>query len=183
MQEPKKTGAGASALNDLVDLNFGGPTATPPQPHPPTRTAASLDPWSPVAEPGSAGAGAGAGADPWGGMGPIISSSTIPDPWGGIGGVGVPPSRGSPLVFAGSGSPPSAGAKPAGDPWGAAGGKPAPAGGSNGNNDPWGAAHNTDTSPAKRESRAAVFRKMIFTSPHCRGPVFPRRQHQRRRGR
>merc|ERR1719492_678304 len=52
-------------------------------------------------------------------MGPIISSSTIPDPWGGIGGVGVPPSRGSPLVFGGasSTSPPSAG-KTNHAPWG-----------------------------------------------------------------
>jgi len=66
-------------------------------------------------------------------MGPIISTSTIPDPWGGIGGVGVPPSRGSPLVFGGasSTSPPSAG-KTNPDPWTA----PAPV---QTNNDPWGA--------------------------------------------
>ena len=84
-----------SALSDLVDLNFGGPALTTTGPHPPQRTAASRDPWSPLAENGSSGGG----QDPWGGMGPIISTSTIPDPWGGIGGVGVPPSRGSPLVF------------------------------------------------------------------------------------
>ena len=102
-------------------------------PNPPQRTAASRDPWSPLAENGGSGSGQ-QGADPWGGMGPIISSSTIPDPWGGIGGVGVPPSRGSPLVFSGvsgvsSTSPPSA-AKTNPDPWNA----PAPS-----NNDPWGA--------------------------------------------
>jgi len=116
-----------SALSDLVDLNFGGPAVTTTGPHPPQRTAASRDPWSPLAENGSSG-----GPDPWGGMGPIISSSTIPDPWGGIGGVGVPPSRGSPLVFgaASSTSPPSAG-KTNPDPWSA----PAPA---PSNNDPWG---------------------------------------------
>jgi len=113
-----------------VDLNFGGPVTSP---NPPQRTAASRDPWSPLAENGGSGSGQ-QGADPWGGMGPIISSSTIPDPWGGIGGVGVPPSRSSPLVFSGvsgvsSTSPPSA-AKTNPDPWNA----PAPS-----NNDPWGA--------------------------------------------
>jgi len=88
---------GGSALNDLVDLNFGGPQG----PSPPQRTAASLDPWSP------AGEGGGAGEDPWGG----ITQSTLPDPWGGIGAHGVPPSRASPLAFP-QGSPPAA------DPWG-----------------------------------------------------------------
>lgn len=145
--KPKKSGG--SALNDLVDLNFGGPAASVVSPNPPQRTAASLDPWSPVG--GAMGATGGGGQDPWGGMGPIISSSTIPDPWGGIGGVGVPPSRGSPLVFAGgSSSPPSAGVKPGGDPWGS-GGAPAPSGGNNGNNDPWGAPANTEASPAKAD--------------------------------
>jgi len=106
-----KSGGGGSALNDLVDLNFGGPVASP---NPPVRTSASgnVDPWSPTGGmPQHADQPA---ADPWGGMGPIISSSAIPDPWGGIGGVGVPPSRGSPLVFSG-GSPPGA-AKPAPPP-------------------------------------------------------------------
>ena len=120
-------------------------------PNPPQRTAASLDPWSPLGGAGAAGGAGTGGGDPWGGMGPIISSSTIPDPWGGIEGVGVPPSRGSPLVFAGSSSPPSAGVKSGGDPWGAGAGA-APAGGTNGNNginDPWGAPTNTETSPAK----------------------------------
>ena len=130
-----------SALSDLVDLNFGGPAVTTTGPHPPQRTAASRDPWSPLAENGSSG-----GPDPWGGMGPIISSSTIPDPWGGIGGVGVPPSRGSPLVFgaASSTSPPSAG-KTNPDPWSA----PAPA---PSNNDPWGetpARGETDCPPSR----------------------------------
>ena len=84
-------------------------------------------------------------------MGPIISS-TIPDPWGGIGGVGVPPSRGSPLVFGqgqGSGSPPGAARPPppaaAADPWGA------PAASAAANIDPWGAPQQSDVSPAKRE--------------------------------
>merc|ERR1719510_204673 len=124
-QEEKKP---QSALSDLVDLNFGGPALTTTGPNPPQRTAASRDPWSPLAENGSSG-----GADPWGGMGPIISTSTIPDPWGGIGGVGVPPSRGSPLVFgaATSTSPPSGGKTTNPDPWSA----PAPA---PSNNDPWG---------------------------------------------
>ena len=104
---------------------------------------------SAAGQPGNAGQA----ADPWGGMGPIISTSTIPDPWGGIGGVGVPPSRGSPLVF-GSSSPPSTGAKPApADPWGSspAASAAAPVNVSNGNNDPWGATSNTETSPAKRK--------------------------------
>merc|ERR1719158_2621335 len=119
-------------------------------PNPPQRTAASLDPWSPMGEKPAAG-GQQSQADPWGGMGPIISSSTIPDPWGGIGGVGVPPSRGSPLVFAGSSSPPSAGVKQGGDPWGS-GGAAAPSGANNGgNNDPWGAPANTEASPAKAD--------------------------------
>ena len=130
-----------SALSDLVDLNFGAPALTTTGPNPPQRTAASRDPWSPLAENGSSVA---ARADPWGGMGPIISSSTIPDPWGGIGGVGVPPSRGSPLVFgaATSTSPPSAG-KTNPDPWSA----PAPA---TSNNDPWG------ETPAKGETGRAA---------------------------
>merc|ERR1719402_140016 len=76
----------SSGLSDLVDLNFGGSGG----PHPPQRTAASHDPWSPLGE----GAGGGA-ADPWGGQ----PTSTIPDPWGGIGAVGVPPSRASPIAF------------------------------------------------------------------------------------
>lgn len=111
-------------------------------PAPPQRTAASRDPWSPLGESGAPGQAGG--GDPWGGMGPIISTSTIPDPWGGIGGVGVPPSRGSPLVFGGatSTSPPSAG-KTNPDPWSA----PAPA---QTNNDPWGAPPVTET-PAKGE--------------------------------
>ena len=127
-------------------------------PNPPQRTAASLDPWSPVggAGGGAGGAQGGSGQDPWGGMGPIISSSTIPDPWGGIGGVGVPPSRGSPLVFAGSSSPPSAGVKQGGDPWGS-GGAAAPSGANNGgNNDPWGAPANTEASPAKGNTHDSV---------------------------
>jgi len=147
VEEEKKPSGGGSALNDLVDLNFGGPVmnnSLAQSPNPPQRTAASLDPWSPMGEKPAAG-GQQPQADPWGGMGPIISSSTIPDPWGGIGGVGVPPSRGSPLVF-GSSSPPSAGAKPAAaDPWGAAGNN------SNGNNDPWGAPQQTEVSPAAKQ--------------------------------
>ena len=134
-----------SALSDLVDLNFGGPTVTTTGPHPPQRTAASRDPWSPMAENGSSGGS----QDPWGGMGPIISSSTIPDPWGGIGGVGVPPSRGSPLVFgaATSTSPPAGKTNP--DPWSA----PAPA---PSNNDPWGEA------PAKGEEAGQPTAANIF---------------------
>jgi len=149
-------GGGGSALNDLVDLNFGsGPAVT--SPHPPQRTSASGvsgDPWSPLAE-AAPPAQSAQSADPWGGMGPIISSSTIPDPWGGIGGVGVPPSRGSPLVFAGSNSPPSSGAKPAAaDPWAGAGA----GAGAGGNNDPWGApapAVQSEVSPAKPDPFSA----------------------------
>jgi len=99
--DPKS--GGGSALSDLVDLNFGGPS-------PPQRTAASLDPWSPGGEAPAPGSG-----DPWGGVSTGVVQSTIPDPWGGIGAVGVPPSRASPLIF-GQGSPPS------GDPWGGAAG-------------------------------------------------------------
>lgn len=98
--DEKVPAGGGSALNDLVDLNFGGGGQQGPSP--PQRTAASLDPWSPVAEAG------GGSADPWGG----VTQSTLPDPWGGIGAHGVPPSRASPLVFH-QGSPPAA------DPWGA----------------------------------------------------------------
>jgi len=143
-EEPKKSGG--SALNDLVDLNFGGPVTSP---NPPQRTAASRDPWSPLGE--SPAPGQPGGGDPWGGMGPIISSSTIPDPWGGIGGVGVPPSRGSPLVFGGasSTSPPSAG-KTNPDPWAA----PAPA---QTNNDPWGGVTPAVTeTPAKGETQSVA---------------------------
>jgi len=141
VERPKeeKKPSGSSALSDLVDLNFGGPVTSPA---PPQRTAASRDPWSPLGESGAPGQAGG--GDPWGGMGPIISTSTIPDPWGGIGGVGVPPSRGSPLVFGGatSTSPPSAG-KTNPDPWSA----PAPA---QTTNDPWGAPPVTET-PAKAD--------------------------------
>merc|ERR1719483_303887 len=80
-KEENKHEEKTSALSDLVDLNFGGPVSGP---NPPQRTAASLDPWSPMGEGASA-----AGGDPWGGMG-AINTSTIPDPWGGIGAVGVP---------------------------------------------------------------------------------------------
>ena len=157
-QEEKKPSGGGSALNDLVDLNFGGPVmnnSLAQSPNPPQRTAASLDPWSPMGEKPAAG-GQQPQADPWGGMGPIISSSTIPDPWGGIGGVGVPPSRGSPLVF-GSSSPPSAGAKPAAaDPWGAAGNN------SNGNNDPWGAPQQTEVSPAAKRKLSDVYKQRFL---------------------
>ena len=125
--------SGGSALNDLVDLNFGGgaPAQVPPNydlsclnpyhyqgPSPPQRTAASLDPWSPAGQGGDLGNGGG--NDPWGGN--IVSQSTIPDPWGGIGAHGVPPSRASPLAFH-QGSPPQ------GDPWGSGGEPSASAGG------------------------------------------------------
>ena len=100
-------------MNDLVDLNFGGPA-------PPQRTAASLDPWSPV---GGAGGG-------------VLQQSTLPDPWGGIGAVGVPPSRASPLAFPAP-SPPA----PANDPWGPAEPAQTPA------QDPWGAPARPGVSP------------------------------------
>merc|ERR1719420_1000202 len=84
--EKPAAASGGSALNDLVDLNFGG--GAPAQgPSPPQRTAASLDPWSPAGQAGDNGAGG--------------------DPWGGIGAHGVPPSRASPLAFH-QGSPPQA---------------------------------------------------------------------------
>jgi len=97
---------GGSALNDLLDIGFGGPGPNPPQ-----RTAASLDPWSPL------GGGSGGGevvGDPWGG---IISKNNLPDPWGGIGAVGVPPSRASPIGGQAFGSPPHSQGM-SGDPWG-----------------------------------------------------------------
>merc|ERR1719336_3056705 len=132
---------GGSALNDLVDLNFGG--GAPAQgPSPPQRTAASLDPWSPAGaggQPGNSG-----GGDPWGGN--IVSQSSIPDPWGGIGAHGVPPSRASPLAFH-QGSPPQA------DPWGsggeASGGGLYPNLAGAGGGDPWAAQpQQASTSPA-----------------------------------
>lgn len=123
--DPPPATGGGSALNDLVDLNFGGPVQGP---SPPQRTAASLDPWSPMGE--------AAGGDPWGG----VTQSTLPDPWGGIGAHGVPPSRGSPLVFR-QGSPPND------DPWGSGGESGNGAGatglypnlGGTSGGDPWGA--------------------------------------------
>lgn len=133
--EPSTAGGG-SALDDLVDLNLGGPAQGP---NPPQRTAASLDPWSPAGEtPAAVG-----GGDPWGG----ITQSTLPDPWGGIGAHGVPPSRGTPVVFHQE-SPPK------GDPWssggdqgGASGGLYPNLGGSAGS-DPWGAPVSTNVSPS-----------------------------------
>jgi len=127
-----------SALNDLVDLNFGGPVTGP---NPPQRTAASLDPWSPMGEGASAATG-----DPWGGMG-AINTSTIPDPWGGIGAVGVPPSRASPLAF--SSSPP----RPSNsDPWGSAT-EPTTTSVSN---DPWAAPADLPASVSPAPAKTAV---------------------------
>merc|ERR1719234_125520 len=138
--------SGGSALNDLVDLNFGGGTSAQ-GPSPPQRTAASLDPWSPA---GGQGGDNGGNGDPWGGN--IVSQSSIPDPWGGIGAHGVPPSRASPLAFH-QGSPPQA------DPWGS-GGDPGASGGGGGlypnlagagvgaGPDPWGAQASTSPVPA-----------------------------------
>eukprot|EP00092_Neocalanus_flemingeri_P060156 GFUD01072062.1.p1 GENE.GFUD01072062.1~~GFUD01072062.1.p1 ORF type:complete len:565 (+),score=149.97 GFUD01072062.1:221-1915(+) len=123
-KEENKHEEKTSALTDLVDLNFGGPVSGP---NPPQRTAASLDPWSPMGEGASAVSG-----DPWGGMG-AINTSTIPDPWGGIGAVGVPPSRASPLNFH-SASPP----RPSSDPWGSASANQELTNSSVGN-DPWAA--------------------------------------------
>jgi len=129
-----------SALNDLVDLNFGGPVAGP---NPPQRTAASLDPWSPVGEGSNAG-----GGDPWGG----ITTSTIPDPWGGIGAVGVPPSRASPLTF--HSSPP----KQNSDPWGSTSGNVDLVNPSNIINDPWAAPADmpSSVSPAPIKSTSLI---------------------------
>lgn len=140
-KEEGKTDEKTSALNDLVDLNFGGPATGP---NPPQRTAASLDPWSPMGEGASAAAG-----DPWGG----ITTSTIPDPWGGIGAVGVPPSRASPLAFHSS-SPPRAGS----DPWGSASGNMELAN-TSGSNDPWAAPSDlqTSVSPAPAKTAADPF--------------------------
>eukprot|EP00092_Neocalanus_flemingeri_P074529 GFUD01092181.1.p1 GENE.GFUD01092181.1~~GFUD01092181.1.p1 ORF type:complete len:594 (+),score=157.88 GFUD01092181.1:218-1999(+) len=123
-KEENKHEEKTSALTDLVDLNFGGPVSGP---NPPQRTAASLDPWSPMGEGASAVSG-----DPWGGMG-AINTSTIPDPWGGIGAVGVPPSRASPLNFH-SASPP----RFSSDPWGSASANQELTNSSVGN-DPWAA--------------------------------------------
>jgi len=113
-EEPLETGEkqpekGGSAINDLLDIGFGGPGPNPPQ-----RTAASLDPWSPL---GAGGGGPEATADPWGG---IISKNNLPDPWGGIGAAGVPPSRASPIGGQAFGSPPHS-QEATGDPWGSSG--------------------------------------------------------------
>lgn len=139
-KEETKTEEKTSALNDLVDLNFGGPATGP---NPPQRTAASLDPWSPMGEGASA-----AGGDPWGG----ITTSTIPDPWGGIGAVGVP-SRASPLAFHSS-SPPRAGS----DPWGSGSGNMELAN-TSGSNDPWAAPSDlpSSVSPAMAKTAADPF--------------------------
>jgi len=109
-QDPGKqeSGGGGSAINDLLDIGFGGSA----QPNPPQRTAASLDPWSPLGGAGAEGGG-GSDAGPWGG---IISKNNLPDPWGGIGAVGVPPSRASPIGGGAFGSPPQSQGMPS-DPW------------------------------------------------------------------
>jgi len=145
-KEENKQDEKTSALNDLVDLNFGG---TVTGPNPPQRTAASLDPWSPIGDGPSVASG-----DPWGG----ITTSTIPDPWGGIGAVGVPPSRASPLAFQSS-SPPRAGT----DPWGSASGNTEQGAGSVAN-DPWAApselplqTSTTSVSPAPSKSLVDPF--------------------------
>jgi len=140
-KEDDKHAEKTSALNDLVDLNFGGPVAGP---NPPQRTAASLDPWSPVGEGASA-----VGGDPWGGMGGI-TTSTIPDPWGGIGAVGVPPSRASPLAFH-SASPPRASS----DPWGSATGN-MELSNSGVANDPWAAPSDLPSSVSPAPVKTAV---------------------------
>ena len=119
-------------MNDLVDLNFGGPA-------PPQRTAASLDPWSPV---GGAGGG-------------VLQQSTLPDPWGGIGAVGVPPSRASPLAFPAP-SPPA----PANDPWGPA--EPAQTQAQ----DPWGAPARPGVSPNPgKGKRGSIVRQWAALCP------------------
>ena len=64
---------GGSALDDLVDLNFGNPAT---QPEPPMRTAASLDPWSPAGPPSGGG-----NLDPWGTPAPAVPVQNN-DPWG-----------------------------------------------------------------------------------------------------
>eukprot|EP00090_Calanus_glacialis_P046580 TRINITY_DN9222_c0_g1_i1.p1 TRINITY_DN9222_c0_g1~~TRINITY_DN9222_c0_g1_i1.p1 ORF type:complete len:540 (-),score=192.12 TRINITY_DN9222_c0_g1_i1:1000-2619(-) len=137
-KEEGKTDEKTSALNDLVDLNFGGPATGP---NPPQRTAASLDPWSPMGEGASAASG-----DPWGG----ITTSTIPDPWGGIGAVGVPPSRASPLAFHSS-SPPRAGS----DPWGSGSGNMELAN-TSGSNDPWAAPSDLPSSVSPLPAKTAA---------------------------
>jgi len=134
---PAPTGNGqekTSAINDLLDIGFG--------PNPPQRTAASLDPWSPLGESG----GAEGGSDPWGG---IISQNNIPDPWGGIGAVGVPPSRASPIGAGAFNSPPQQQQQGGADPWGPGGGGEEPAG------DPWGVPSQTSVSPNPSKSASA----------------------------
>merc|ERR1712096_271175 len=125
-KEDDKHAEKTSALNDLVDLNFGGPVAGP---NPPQRTAASLDPWSPVGEGASAVGG---------------------DPWGGIGAVGVPPSRASPLAFH-SASPPRASS----DPWGSATGN-MELSNSGVANDPWAAPSDLPISVSPAPVKTAV---------------------------
>lgn len=130
-----------SAINDLLDIGFG--------PNPPQRTAASLDPWSPLGEAG----GAEGGSDPWGG---IISQNNIPDPWGGIGAVGVPPSRASPINVGAFHSPPQQQQQGGSDdPWGSGGG--------DGAGDPW-AAPSQDLSVSPNPS------KMASADPFSPGP-------------
>merc|ERR1719239_1922668 len=95
------TASGGSALNDLVDLNFGG--GAPAQgPSPPQRTAASPDPWGGIgahnvppsrASPLAFHQGSPPQADPWGsggepgaaggGLYPNLGGAGVggPDPW------------------------------------------------------------------------------------------------------
>jgi len=152
----EKTDEKSSALNDLVDLNFGGPAVGP---NPPQRTAASLDPWSPVGEGANAG-----DPGPWGG----VTSSTLPDPWGGIGQVGVPPSRASPLAFNSSLPNPSS------DPWGSSTGSNETTNNTL-NNDPWGTvptepANNVSPAPPKSETTPPSV--PLDTSNACSNPTF-----------
>lgn len=134
--------AGNSALNDLVDLNFGHPA-------PPLRTTASMDPW---AAPPPAAATA---LDPWGASPsqPAMPGGVLSDPWNAsplpVMGAAAAVHSASPLpgpafhTSPGRGSAPLA-TIPIADPWSSAGGAPSAVG-----VDPWGGVGPLVSSPPR----------------------------------
>lgn len=127
----------SSDLLDLADINFGNPQASPQQPAPPQRTAAStVDPWGMPAAPAAA-VGGGPTPDPWGAPpSPPPAAPQHNDPWAVIQ-APPPPAAAKPTSpsFANSpafGAPTSSSIPAYNDPWnpaglaGAAGGAAAP---------------------------------------------------------
>jgi len=120
-----------SALVDLADLNFGpsrpppAPLGPPPgqpcQPSPPARTAASMDPWSPVTQevPSTDPWGAPAN-DPW--SAPTVASQTRASP--SLAAFETSPSRGLAAVDPWSPVSGSQLTEPSNGPWGAAAAAP-----------------------------------------------------------